>query len=429
MEKSDVIIIGAGAAGLMAAKILCEAKKKICVLEARDRTGGRIHTFRKAGFSKPIEAGAEFIHGKLPLTIELLKEAGIKYYKTGGELWQLKSNKLVKREDFIEYADELVKKLKKISEDISIAAFLREYFADEKYSEMKHSLQQYIEGYDAADINHASTLALKEEWENEDDEQYRIEGGYGRLLEYLENCCTTNGCVINLSTVVKKIIWKEQYVEVITLENKKFVADKVVVTVPVPMLTGTSDYAGISFEPALPVASEAAKQIGYGGVIKIVLQFSHAFWETGEAGKAENLFFVFSEEKIPTWWSQLPDRTPILAGWLAGPNANNFATADDETILQHALHSLSSIFNITTEILLQYVTATAIHNWIADPFSGGAYSYNTVTSAAAKEILRTPVANSLFFAGEALSRSSNATVEAAFESGKTVAEKILETSG
>src|SRR5688572_24840355 len=195
MEKYDVIIIGAGAAGMMAAKILCNAKKKICVLEARDRTGGRIFTLTKAGFSKPVEAGAEFIHGKLPLTIKLLKEAGIKYYETGGELWQVKNNKLIKREDFIEYADELGEKLKKINEDISIAGFLNQYFADERYSKMKYSLRRYIEGYDAADINYASTLALKEEWENEDDEQYRIEGGYGCLFEHLKNCCITNECV------------------------------------------------------------------------------------------------------------------------------------------------------------------------------------------------------------------------------------------
>ena len=57
MEKFDVIIIGAGASGLMAAKILCEAKKNVCILEARNRIGGRVHTFHKKGFSKPIEGG------------------------------------------------------------------------------------------------------------------------------------------------------------------------------------------------------------------------------------------------------------------------------------------------------------------------------------------------------------------------------------
>ena len=146
MEKFDVVIIGAGAAGLMAAKILCNARKKVGILEARGRIGGRVHTFMKSGFSKPVEGGGEFIHGNPGLTISLLKQAGIKYYETEGELWQLKNNKLVKRKDFIEHADQLMKKLKELKQDISIAELLEKYFTDEKYNEMKISLQQYIEG-------------------------------------------------------------------------------------------------------------------------------------------------------------------------------------------------------------------------------------------------------------------------------------------
>ncbi len=425
MEKFDVIIVGAGAAGLMAAKILCDAKKKVCILEARDRVGGRVHTLIKKGFSKPVEAGAEFIHGKLPLTICLLKEAGIKYYETDGALWQLKNDGLKKREDFIEHAEQLMKKLKELDHDISITAFLDKYFDDAKYSEMKNSLQQYIEGYDAADINYASSLALKEEWQKEEDKQYRIEGGYGLLLDHLKNNCLQNGCSIHLSTIVKKIKWKDEDVEVITKQNDSYFSGKVILTIPPLLLTGEENDAGISFDPSLPLVTEAAKQIGYGGVIKIVMEFTHAFWETGECRKAEDLFFLFSEEKIPTWWSQLPDKTPILTGWLAGPKANELVNADDDIILQQALHSLSSIFAIDTEILQKNLKASHIHNWIADPFSNGAYSYNTTTSAAAKKILATPVANTLFFAGEALDKDSNATVEAALQSGKEVAEKIL----
>ena len=225
MEKFDVIIVGAGAAGLMAARILCSAGKKVCILEARDRIGGRVHTLLKEGFSRSVEGGGEFIHGTLPLTISLLKEAGIKYYETDGELWQLQNNELKKREDFIEHADQLMKKLKELDHDISIAELLQKYFADEKYADMKRSLQQYIEGYDAADINYASSLALKEEWEKEDDEQYRIEGGYQPLLEYLKNICLRNGCSIHLNSIVKKIKW-DNAVEVITNENTVFHSDK-----------------------------------------------------------------------------------------------------------------------------------------------------------------------------------------------------------
>ncbi|HZG01862.1 MAG TPA: FAD-dependent oxidoreductase, partial [Chitinophagales bacterium] len=76
MTLYDVIVIGAGASGLVAARELTKHGKKVCILEARDRVGGRIHTARINGFTKPIELGAEFIHGELPLTMSLLKEAG-----------------------------------------------------------------------------------------------------------------------------------------------------------------------------------------------------------------------------------------------------------------------------------------------------------------------------------------------------------------
>ena len=425
MKKFDVIIIGAGASGLMAAKILCEAKKNVCILEARDRIGGRVHTFFKNGFSKPIEAGGEFIHGNLDLTINLLKEAGIQFHKTDGELWQVKNNKLIKRADFIEHADQLMKKLKELDHDISVAELLKKYFTDEKYSAMKRSLQQYIEGYDAADINYASALALKEEWEKGDDsEQYKIEGGYGPLLDRLKNNCLQNGCSIHLNVIAKKIKWDDNEVEIITAENKSFVANKVIITVPLPFLTGEENDAAISFTPSLPEINAAAKQIGYGGVIKIIVEFTHAFWETGER-KADDLFFLFSEEIIPTWWTQLPDKTPILTGWLAGPKSNALAKEDNDSILQQALLSLSNIFAIDIKILQQHLKGSHVHNWVTDPFSKGAYSYNSITTAAAKKIVATPVANTLFFAGEALDKNSSATVDAALHSGKDVAERVL----
>ena len=70
MKNYDVIIIGAGAAGISAAHALCHKGKKVLVLEARSRVGGRIHSIDDAAFPQPVEAGAEFIHGKLPVTLD-----------------------------------------------------------------------------------------------------------------------------------------------------------------------------------------------------------------------------------------------------------------------------------------------------------------------------------------------------------------------
>jgi len=216
MEKVDVIVIGAGASGIMAAQILSDAKMNICILEGRDRIGGRVHTLNKPGFLKPIEGGAEFIHGKLPLTLDLLKKAGIKYHATKGTLWQYRNNELVRRNDFIEHADVLMATLKKLGEEMSIEQFLQIYFPGSQYDSMKLSLRQYIEGYDAGDINNFSALGLKEEWEEESDEQYRIDGGYGVLLDHLYQATIKNGVAFNFSTIVQQINWTTGNVEVIT---------------------------------------------------------------------------------------------------------------------------------------------------------------------------------------------------------------------
>jgi monoamine oxidase len=425
MSDSEVIIIGAGAAGLMAAKVLSENGTSVCLLEARDRIGGRVYTINRPDFSKPVEAGAEFIHGKLPLTTALLKKCKIEYKKIGGELWQIKNDELKKREDFIEHSDLLIKKLSTLNADISVLKFLETNFAGDQYREMKRNLQQYIEGYDAADIKNASAFALKEEWESEDDEQYRIKQGYGALFDDIKNECLQNGCSVYLSNIVKEIEWTTEHATVTTSEQKYFSAGKIIITVPVILLAEQSP-AGISFSPALPHITDAARQIGYGGVIKVVLEFSHAFWETIEK-KIEDFFFIFSEERFPTWWSQFPDKTPLLTGWLAGPKAKELSNENNESILHHALQSLASIFTVEVKFLQGLLKASYVHNWIADPFSKGAYSYKSLTTIAAKRILLQPVSNTLFFAGEALSEHSYATVEAALQSGKKVAEDILKT--
>src|SRR5660398_137980 len=82
--KVDVIIIGGGASGLAAGKEISKAGKKVCVLEARNRLGGRIHTLNVPGFSTHIEAGAEFVHGDMPVTKSLLKEGGIEFNSIEG---------------------------------------------------------------------------------------------------------------------------------------------------------------------------------------------------------------------------------------------------------------------------------------------------------------------------------------------------------
>src|ERR1700757_3790373 len=97
--KSDhIIVIGAGAAGLMAARELIRAGKRVTILEARDRCGGRIYPLPPEEFGSPAEGGAEFVHGAAPVTRALMREAGVSLSPRGGTSWSVRTGKLLPRE-------------------------------------------------------------------------------------------------------------------------------------------------------------------------------------------------------------------------------------------------------------------------------------------------------------------------------------------
>jgi monoamine oxidase len=174
----------------------------------------------------------------------------------------------------------------------------------------------------------------------------------------------------------------------------------------------------------------AIKMMGMGAVIKIMLLFKVPFWENEAITKLtgsslEGMSFIFSQEQIPTWWTQYPNKTALLTGWLGGPNAAKLKDANNETILQMALDSLTAIFKTSVAAIKELLAATYIKNWTADPFAHGSYAYATVETAAAIKTLLDPVEDTVYFAGEAMYQGpAMGTVEAALTSGRDVAALI-----
>lgn len=405
MEQVDVIIVGAGAAGLMAGRELIKAGKTVLLLEARNRTGGRIYQ----------HTGAEFIHGDLPLTQSLLQEAGIPYYN-------------IPAPDIdIPHWAYFAEKVRSLEEDMSLQEFLEKYFADDQYTELKETIKGFASGYDTANPYDASTLAMRKEWLAPEEPQYRIAGGYDLLVAFLANEITKAGGEIHLSAIVKEIHWSPGKVEIITDKGLRYTCRQALVTVPLGVLqTAGQEKGSLQFLPPLPDKSEAARKMGMGGVIKILLTFREAFWEHTNAPLPQPVTFIFSKEAIPTWWTQHPERSTLLTGWLGGPAARMLKDADEGSILQMALESLASIFNMRTATLQSLLADTRIVNWTADPFTRGSYSYATIHSESAQPVLSAPVANTLFFAGEGLYEGKlMGTVEAALVSAKKAVKEII----
>lgn len=418
--QADVIVIGAGAAGLLAALELSEEGKKVLVLEARHRAGGRIHTITGEGFEQPIEGGAEFVHGPLPLTHQLLKKASLHTVPAEGSIWRSAEGKLKKEEDFIAEYDALLQALKSLREDVSVAQFLQTHFPSAKHEALRKTLKSYVEGYYAGDLQRASAIALREELEGAEDADARITGGYGQLVHYLQQQCEKRGCHFYFNTAVNSIHWQKGSANVAVESGEVHKAAQVIVTVPV----GVLQQGGIAFKPALAAKMAAVQQLGFGGVIKMVLQFKQSFWQQQFA--LNDMAFLFSEESIPTWWTQHPTQSNVLTGWCAGPAAHKLKEESNEALFEKGVTSIANCFAKTAGEIKQQITAWKVFNWVADNFTQGGYSYLTVQSKEAITALATPVEGTIYFAGEGLQNSMEiGTVEAALQSGRMAAQQVL----
>lgn len=417
-NKQTIIIIGAGIAGLTAANILAD-KYKVLILEGANRIGGRIHSITSGDFSQVIEAGAEFIHGRQKETLRLLKGAGIAYEAVEGEMYRKEKNEIKEEEEFIDGWDQLLKKMKSVQQDMTLYDFLQQYFGEDRHADIRRQAIAYAEGFDVADVKKVSIKALYREWSREEEVNFRIPTGYGSLVDYLADCCRQKGCDIITGDPVKQVDWERGEVTVYTASEKKYDASKVIVTVSISILQTVNSKASINFTPPLDKQVQAAQQIGFGNVIKIVLQFKERFW-------GENTGFILSDEEVPTWWTQLPRTSYILTGWMGGGRANRMNSFSNDEIVEKGLRSLANIFDLSLEQLKRTIQTCQVFNWNENEFSLGAYSYATPQSEAAKNLLNTPIEDTVYFCGEALyDGPSPGTVEAAIVHATEMAKRIL----
>jgi monoamine oxidase len=422
--RMEIVIIGAGAAGLTAARQLSERGKKVTVIEARDRIGGRIHTLRDNTFTGPIEAGAEFIHGDLKRTKALLNEAKIPFYKGEGKMWNAFDGKVHEGDFFSEGWDELIAKLKSLESDIPISEFLYRYFSDSKYDDLRESVIGFVSGYDAADPDKASAFALRDEWSSDDDiTGYHPSGGYGQAMEFLKQQCDQQNVAFHFRTIVNEITWRSGSVKIITTDGRTFEAQKVLITIPPAVLKS----GNVKFTPEIPEQTKAIQKIETGSVIKFLVEFHEAYWEQKDISgfrSLPGLHFLFSDAPVPTWWTQKPNPVPLLTGWLAGPRVDLW-NPSNEDLLQLCYQSLQYVFDCDESSLRRKIRTIKIINWKTDPFSSGAYAYKTIESNEVSKILSKPINDTIYFAGEAYYDGPEmGTVEAALASGENIATAI-----
>ena len=430
----DALIIGAGAAGLAAASELARARCSALVLESRLHIGGRIWSHHEPGLPVPVELGAEFIHGRARATFSLLAKAGTAALDTAGEHWSLRSGTLELVGGLFAELQQALKRTRALEKrDLSFAALLERHLDRELSEEARRYARTLAEGFDAADLRRASARAIVEEWSggsSVEAPQFRPLGGYAALLSALAGGLRGSSVRLQLNTIVRAVRWKRRAVEAEgTFLGQPFraAAARAIVTLPLGVLQLPASAAGaVRFWPVLKEKRAALKHLAPGPVLKVLLRFKGPFWEKLDKGRYCNAaFFHAPEAAFPTFWTALPVRTPLLVAWAAGPKADRLAGADGERMIGEALASLTSVFGKGANIERQLEGAW-VHDWQADPYARGAYSYVTVGGEKARAVLAEPLLDTLFFAGEAADTEGEAgTVAGALQSGVRAAREVL----
>ena len=420
-HSTHFVVVGAGAAGLMTARELARGGKRVTILEARERCGGRIYPLPTEEFGYPAEGGPEFVHGAAPVTRTLMREAGLALQPSGGTRWSTRTGALSPDESSLPHAGRFYQALSEVKADLPIAEFLETHFAGRQYDALRRAVTRTVEGYDAADPGRASTLALRDEWMARDDGQHgRIAQGYGRRIEYLASECRRHGVALHLGTVVTAIDEASGRIAVLCYHRATFEADAAILTVPLPLLS----------EIALPSAARdrvaAIAEIGFGNVIKMLFRFGTKWWVNHGVRNLADLSFLLSDATVPTWWTQHPAGYPVLTGWFAGPKTDRVSSLTEAELIDMGLASLAEIFDLPPDRISRNLVASRAINWSNDPFARGAYSYATPRTREAQSVLRKPVGDAIFVSGEALYGGPDmGTVEAALASGQQTAQTIL----
>jgi monoamine oxidase len=419
MSRPEVIIVGSGATGLIAARELCE-KCNVTLIEAAVEPGGRIKSIPVQQGEGVVEAGAEFVHGDLPITKALVKEAGLTLVEINGKMFHKAGKEWHEQQEMIEGWDELVKVMKSVEHDITMQELLDKHFPGDQYAALRRHIKQYVEGFDVADPAKVSVKSLATEWGAE-EEPRRIREGYGTLIRYLVETLSEKGCRFIMADAVRQIDWQQNEVMVYTASGKRYTAARALITLPVSVMSGLGKPVSVNFTPPIDEYVNAYRQIGFGTVVKVVLEFKTKFWRDG-------IGFVFSDEMIPTWWTQAPLKNNLLTGWAGGPMAASLAHHANDELLEIGLHTVSRIFDTSIDVLKNNLLTSHVFNWSANQRALGAYSYATPASKEALKTLNTPLASTVFFAGEGLFEGEYpGTVEAAFKSGTDAAKAISET--
>jgi monoamine oxidase len=416
--NKKIIIIGGGVSGLSAANFLVRMGCEVTVLEAKATVGGRIYTIQDGG--PLVELGAEFLHGDSPTVSNAIRAAGLTTQRVT-EDYHTFHNGLFQRVNYLTKINKLINHIYVQRQDCSFLEYLN---TQNLPAADREQALGFVEGFHAANPDLISAHALRRgEYSAQhmaSTQQGRIVEGYGALIEFLAHDVQKHGGKLVTDTAVEKINWQPGLVEVTCRqkeEHKVFKADAAIITLPLGVLKAGS----VEFHPSLGMKREAVEQLHFGNAVKVIFQFRKMWWP--DFG-----FVIALDEAFPTWWADA--RGPVLTAWAGGPKADALLDRSPTELQRIGLEALTRIFRkYDGHITANFVTSHTF-NWAHDPYTRGAYSYLPVNGLDLPKLLGAPMANTLFFAGEAtVTDAQTGTVFGAFDTGLRAGREILAMIG
>lgn len=421
-RKKKVIVIGAGLAGLAAARQLKAAGFDVHVLEARDRVGGRIWT-QRLWPDLPLDCGASWIHGtrgnplstlanevqakRLPTSYERAYAFGYR----GGALSKSQLAALVSVRTQVTSA---IEKAQAQDADVSLRQAVGPLARSLSGQRERLAYLDFVLSSDYEMEYAGSAQQLSTHWYDDASEfggdDVVFAQGFDRLTDHL-----AAGLRIDVSQPVTHVDWTGDQVKVSTTKAS-YLADRVVVTLPLGVLKAS----GLAFHPPLPEAKRLAiDRLGMGLLNKCYLRFDRCFWPQD----ADWLEHVAAKPGHWTQWVsfQRVAGKPVLLGFLAADEAWRMESRSDQETVQDATAVLASMFGIAQPRPEAY----HITRWGQEPYALGSYSFNALGSTPSmRDELAKPVRGRLFFAGEATHKKQFGTAHGAYLSGLLAAAAI-----
>ena len=412
--KTDVVVIGAGMAGISAARALASGGLDVVVVEAGDRVGGRVWSIRDLG-DQPVEAGAEFVHGNNAATWGDIRSAGLRTVPTPYKWsWMNLANKTnwlpiqLMHPDVWKSFGLWLTLMKSGDTDVSAADLIDAKGYKGRSLEMAGLM---LTAHLPASTDELSIAGLKADGvlNLEGGVNHRVVSGYDGLPAYL-----ATGLDIRFDKRVKSISYSPDGVEVVTTDGTTVSARAGITTLPHGVLTR----GGITFDPPLPeTKTDALERIGSGAVTKVLMRFDSPFWPKHATQ------IVCGEGPVTLYWptSYRTDGSPVLSAYSTGPRAELLSDAGAEGSLEIVLDDIERVFPGSRA--RSRLAEWRFIDWMTDPNALGGYTFLTPGGVGARAQLAAPT-DSLLWAGSATAwEPVAATVEAAYLSGQRAARE------